>query len=194
MRLFGVADGQINEFDRAVFLTPPFDASFGVGASWEAPFTVDFAQQWSVTGSVAFEYPVCSAPVNPLAVHIGNGAMLVTWQQPLTGQASGYEVWAATEVSGSYYKFSNNEFTATHGLLNNFPIGQTIYLRVRAKSPNGLFGAYAQFRSGKINYPTIKMKVRSVSGSIISAGSVFSKQVSGSRLLAVKALSEISIP
>lgn len=194
MRLFPLADGTIDRYDRAGWITGPFDIGSNVYPSWHVPFSVDFAEQWSVSGSVGFETPVCSQPVNPLAVHIGNGAMLVTWGEPLTGQASSYEVWASSSLNGNYYKFSNGEFNLTHGLLNNLPVQATIYLKIRAKSPNGQYSPYAQFRPGRVNYPTVKMKVKSVSGSIISSGAIFSKQISGSRLLALKALSEISIP
>lgn len=194
MRLFPKPDGTTDRYDRAGYITFPFDLGGPAYGLAEIPVFIDFAQQFTVSGSVGFEVPVCSQPVNPLAVHMGNGAMLVTWGAPLTGQASEYEIWASNSLTGNYYKFSNGEFELTHGVLNNLPVNTTVYLKIRAKSPTGQYSPYAQFRAGQINYPTIKMKLKSVSGSVISAGSVFSKQVSGSRLLAFKALSEISIP
>lgn len=194
MRLFPKPDGSTDRFDRAGYITFPFDIGANVYASWEVPLSVSFAHNWTTPGSVGFVPIVCSAPVNPLAAHIGNGAMLVTWDAPLTGQASAYEIWGSSLLAGNYYKFSNGEFNLTHGVLNNLPVQTEVYLKIRAKSPTGNYGPFAQFRPGSVNYPTVKMKVRSVSGSIISAGSVFTKQISGSRLLALKALSEITIP
>lgn len=56
MRLFGKVDSQINRFDRAAWLTPPFDGSFPAPPAAGAPVV----GQGNVLGSRVFGSSVIS--------------------------------------------------------------------------------------------------------------------------------------
>lgn len=135
-----------------------------------------------------------TAPQNAFAYHLGQGAVLITWEAPTDGTPDYYEVYTALQSAGPYSKQQMGEFTGLRGVVFNVPIGVNVYFRVRAAKNTGATGPFVQVKQGKVQQQTVTMSIRAIEGSIIQANALFSMldPVSG-RMVVVKAPEEIEV-
>lgn len=140
-----------------------------------------------------------TAPLNPLACHIGNGTVLLTWLPPASGTPAKYEVWASEQLTGPYYKYLNGNFeTGTadgvgRGQVYNVTLGINAYFQIRAIDSDGNAGPFAQFQAGQITKPTIQCRITAITGSLIKAGTVFSVLDKSDRIIGIQAIADINV-
>lgn len=173
--------GSIRQHGRGLFADAPIQARIKDGAT--APIQASIAT------------PTITAPIDPLAVHIGQGNLFLGWSHATPELVSYYELYVSTSLAGTYVKLTRGEFQATHGSVQNIPLGRSLYFQLRAIGLNGAISSFTQIKRGKFYQPTIPLKVRGISGSTIPAGVMFSSldQETG-KLLLVQAQALITIP
>ena len=135
-------------------------------------------------------------PINPIAAHIGGGVVQVyvdPQDESLVAVAK-YEVTCAMTIDGTYYAFSNRFFSGRDGYIYGFPVGKTVYLRIRAIGADGSLSDWVQVVLGTASKPTTVMQLTAISGSTIPEGAVFVSQKDSHRLYGFKAVSEITFP
>lgn len=133
-------------------------------------------------------------PINPLCCYIGRGCALCEWAAP-DEDVRYYEV---------YYSLNNYNFTLLQTnifpvrvMLRGLPANKTIYLRMRSVYFNNYVEEYSDFcnvKKGTIVTSPITMRITSVNGSKILAGSVFNfldREIG--RVVSLKAEEEIDI-
>ncbi len=141
-----------------------------------------------------FDVGELAPPENVLAVHIGSGAVMLTWEEPAdTQQPDYYEVWGCSSLNGTYYLYMNGKFTIKRGVVYNVPVGITAFFRVRSRNAAGLVSDFVQAQAALAQQPLVAMSVTSIEGSIIPSGAIFSIQDDGGRLIAVSANSQITV-
>jgi hypothetical protein len=118
--------------------------------------------------------PAIDPPIAPLAVHMGQGIVWLNWSHPVPDKVQQYELFVATSQLGSYTKLERGVFLATHGVIQNMPLGRTLYFKLQAIGKNGATSSQVQVKLGKFYVPLVTMKMRSIEGSTIPVGAVFS--------------------
>jgi hypothetical protein len=110
-------------------------------------------------------------PTNPLAVHIGQGRVLMKWDAP-SSNVHHYEIELSFQEAGVYY-LAAMHIQDTKYLLSGLPLGQSLYFKICSVHASGLKSIYEKFKRGKIQRPSILMDVRAISGSTIPLSTVF---------------------
>lgn len=164
---------------------------YGLGLSSDYSSSGGIKKTFDFEASGEIPSPTVGDPVNPYALHIGQGSILFTWE-PAAG-AHTYEIWASSsEVSSytlAYEGIQDNRF-----IMRNVPLGSSFYFRVVAIHVTGERSNAVQVKKGKINKSSQVLKVKGIAGSVIPQGSVFStvNSKTGS-LISYQADSEITI-
>lgn len=113
-----------------------------------------------------------SPPKNALAVHIGQGSVLVQWDEPDFGVPGTYE-FAVSFNQTTWYNWRNMQLGAKSATLTGLPVARDIYVRMRAISTGNTPSDYTDVAQGKLQQPQVRMSVRSVKFSVIQANAVF---------------------
>jgi hypothetical protein len=145
-----------------------------------------------IRGGIAI--PFTDPPTNPLAIHLGQGVIFFAFGHPAPEKVDHYELYASLSLGGQYTKYPQGEFNELHGMIQNVPIGITIYFQLRAVGINGADSTFVQVKKGKTYNPLVSMKVRAIRGSKIKSGATFNAvdQETG-RLIVIRAPAEILI-
>lgn len=114
-------------------------------------------------------------PTNPLAANLNHGAIAIKWGHPEPNRIRYYEVYAGFSPAGPFYQYPTVKSDSLFCLLNNFPIGTTAYMRVRAIGKNGLASSFANVKRAIFSTIEGTLQVTGISGSTIQAGTRFSQ-------------------
>lgn len=189
------------EIDSLLLSTPGMDnvrasiRQYGLGLFTDAPIQTRLKDGATAPIQASVAAPSIAAPTDPLAVHVGQGSLLLGWGHANPELVNYYELYVSTSLGGNYVKLTRGEFKATHGNVQNIPLGRSLYFKLRAIGRNGAISSFAQVKRGKLYQPTIPLKVRGISGSIIPANSLFSSlDAETGKLLLVRAQATITIP
>lgn len=120
--------------------------------------------------TLGIEAQSSSDPILPLAAHIGNGAVMLTWIPPLSGQPSFYEINCSTSLNGTYFPYNRSIFKNPIGLINNFPFDRTMYFRIRAGTEDGNYSNWVQAKLGILQKQSTVMRVKGPAGSTVVSG------------------------
>lgn len=163
-------------------------------SSTQFPIQAGIKQGYNFPIQVGITAASIAAPTNALAKHLGQGVVFATWQHSTPAKVDYYEVWASTNFGGPYTPYQHNRFRKPRAFLANVPVGITAYFQVRAVGYNGALSSFAQVKQGKLERPTISLKVRAITGSTIAAGEIFTcpDQETG-RLIAVRPSVDITL-
>lgn len=165
---------------------------YGFGLSFDAEATVRIRESFDAEAAAEILAEDPQPPLNPLAVHIGQGALLAQWDAPLTGtKIDHYEVWAALSENGSYQQLTDADTEDTTTVIHNMPIGSTLYFKVRSVSPGGKKSSFTQAKLGVLSRPSLNVDATCVEGSTIPSGSIFTAKDSNGRLVAIQADAQI---
>lgn len=189
------------ESDSFLLSTPGMDnirgsiRQYGLGLFTDAPIQARLKEGATAPIEAEIVAPTIVAPTEPLAVHVGRGNVFLSWNHATPTLVNYYELYVSTSLSGTYVKLTRGEFLATHGNVQNIPLGRSLYFKLRAIGLNGAISTFMQVKRGKLYQPTIALKVRGISGSTIPADAIFSSldQETG-KLILVKAQDTITIP
>lgn len=147
---------------------------YGFGLFYSAPILTGVAIGTSASIFAGVASPAIDPPLFPLAVHMGQGAVFLSWGHDTPELVSYYELVAAATLAGPYVKYLNGEFQSRHGMIRNIPIGATAYFQLRAVGVNGAVSDWVQVKKGKFNNSTlVSLKVRAIEGSRILQGAIF---------------------
>lgn len=131
-------------------------------------------------------------PSNPLAAHIGNGTVLLSWTETNASLVDHYQVWAS-EDAVNYFQYMNAEFQGDRAMIHNVPIGITAYLKIRAIGIDGRISNFVDFQAATIQKPSKQFMIRAIDGSLIRQGAVFSVLDMSGRIVAIQAVADIPI-
>lgn len=133
-------------------------------------------------------------PLNPLCCYIGRGCALCEWTAP-DEDVRYYEIY----ISTNNYTFTlcqSNIFN-TKIMLRGLPVNRIIYLKIRSVYYEHYTEQYSDFcyiKKATTNSDTITMRVTSVNGSKILAGSLFNfLDRKAGRIVSLAASEEINI-
>jgi len=133
-------------------------------------------------------------PSNPLCCYIGRGCALCEWTAP-DEDVRYYEIY----ISTNNYTFTlcqSNIFN-TKVMLRGLPVNKTIYLKIRSVYFSSGIEQYSDFcymKKASTNNNPITMRVTSVNGSKILAGSLFNfLDRKAGRIISLAASEEINI-
>jgi hypothetical protein len=132
-----------------------------------------------------------SNPINPIAAHVGSGVLQIKVENQV-GVAR-YELMFSDELNGTYYEFSNNSFTGNDGFVYGFPIGLSVFAKIRAIGEDETESDWVQVKRAQYSNPQVNMIVTGIVGTVIPAGSVFTCQKNKERLYGFRFLDEVTI-
>lgn len=112
-------------------------------------------------------------PRNPLAVHLGAGVVQMYVLPPLSGSLLKYEVQTSKAIDGIYKPVGLMNTSPKDLFLFNFPVGSTVYLRIRAISLDNSASPWVQVKRGEAQLAQVLMHCSSVHGSQIPAAALF---------------------
>lgn len=159
-----------------------------------APIQIGIASGAGVRIEVGIAVPAIAPPELPLAVHLGQGAVFLSWSHPTHPLVSYYELLAAAAEAGPYEKYQRGEFRERHGVVYNIPVGATAYFRLRAIGRNGASSTLVQVKRGRVERPLVSLKVQAIRNSMILSGAVFHQtDIETGMLLSMQAPSQILI-
>lgn len=140
-----------------------------------APLEAGFKKAADFTISAGIAAQVLSAPTNPLAVHLGDGLLFVTWDAVNFSNVS-YNLYSSLSLNGEY-RLLVYGLTDTSTIIRNMVVDVNVYLKISAVNRNGMIAvesAKAQVLRGKISSGnTIEVLLTAPRGSVVPAGSVF---------------------
>lgn len=145
---------------------------FGITATAPIRASIESAGTGTIRASIA--EPSIAAPTVPLAVHIGQGSVMVQWQHVDPATVERYELFGSDSLTGQYEKVQGGDFFQLHGMLHNVPLSSTIYLKVRAVGKNGAVSTFTQVKLGKFSPLDVWMRCKAIQGSTIPKDAQFS--------------------
>lgn len=135
-----------------------------------------------------------AAPTDGLAVHLGQGQVVVTWHHVDVATVNRFEVYVGFSNVGPFFPYPIPMSNATTVMLNNVPMGVTIFLQVRAVGHNGSVSAFSSVKRGVFAPIEGTLQVKAVSGTIINAGVRFSAlHPKSGELITFKAVDQILV-
>jgi len=147
---------------------------YGYGLSFTAPIQLGISTAFTCPIQLGIAVAAIDPPQNPLAVHIGQGAVLFTWEAPETGTPDYYQVFAAAQEAGPYRLYgTGSRFRGTRGVIRNVPVGITAFFQMRAVGLNGAISEFVQVMAGQFQEQTVQLSVRAIEGSQIPEGATF---------------------
>lgn len=131
-------------------------------------------------------------PTSPIAVHIGQGAVLFNWEAPIGCNVEYYEISGCSTYGGSYFILETN-IADTKCIISGLPMGNSMFFRIKSVHASGLESSDAQVKLGLLQNSYVTMTVRSIAGSSIPEGSVFTSYDSSGAIISFSAQGHISI-
>jgi len=158
------------------------------------PAEISIAQEFSGPAQISIITAVIDPSTAAYGVHLSQGTVLMHWQHPAPAEVSYYELFAADNIDGPYFKYQQGEFTTTRGQVTNVPLGISAYFRLRAVGKNGAVSSMIPVQQGRVEKPLVQMNVTGIVGSIIPNGAIFTDlDEHVGRLVAVAAAGLITI-
>lgn len=168
--------------------------SYGLGLSFEAPIQARLKDGANGPIQAQILAPTISAPTQPLAVHTGQGSVFLAWSHAESSKVDYFELYIATSLGGTYVKLPRGEFYGLHGIVQNIPLGRSYFFQLRAVGKNGALSSFTQVKLGKFYRPSIVLKVRAITGSVLKANAIFtSVNEQTGNLLAVQVPADTTI-
>lgn len=163
---------------KSLYITPTANIRVGIkqyGQGITTTGLLSFGIKASAVGLIrlGIAAPTIADPTNPLAVHMGQGAVLLGWQHATPTLVQYYEIFASGSLNGVYTPYQRSRFTAMRGLVNNVPLGINAFFRIRAVGVNGAVSNLVQVKLGKLARISAGFKVRGIAGSRIPINSTF---------------------
>lgn len=167
---------------------------YGFGVSGSGSIQASLRSGASGVIQASIDAGIVDAPENPLACHVGQGTILLTWSHPDLPAIQYFELQASMNLAGPYVPYQRGRFPSTRGMVNNVPMGINAYFQLRSVGKNRTLSAFVQVKRGKLVSGTANFKVRSINGSQILKDAVFTSldQETG-QVVAIKAPSLITI-
>jgi hypothetical protein len=157
--------------------------TWGIARTADAPVYFGVARHSDAIITFGVAAHSISEPRNPLAVHLGAGVVQMYVLPPLSGSLLKYEVQTSKALAGPYKPVGLMNTSQKDLFLFNFPIGSTVYLRIRAISLDRTASEWVQVRRGEAQLAKVIMWCRSVHESQIPANALFTMPKNPGRLV-----------
>ena len=146
---------------------------YGFGLSVSVPVTAGVRSTTDVPITGGVLPATIEPPTDGYAIHLGQGAVFLTWQHPAPTRVAYYELHASMQEAGPYERYQRGEFVLRHGIVQNIPVGTTAYFRLRAVGHNMAVSTFLQIKRGKFAGFNYLFRVRGIRNSIIAQGAIF---------------------
>ena len=158
-----------------------------------APIKAGFKKAVGFTVSAGIAAQTLSAPTNPLAVHLGDGLLLVCWDAVNFSNVQ-YNLYSALSLNGEY-RLLVYGLTETSTIVRNMVVGVNVFLKISAINRNGMSvveSEKAQVLRGKISTGNMEVLMSAPMGSVVPAGSVFSIRHKSGSLISLQVNEAVS--
>lgn len=145
----------------------------GQGLHFSCTGSLRVAGGYYAPGTLQIGSTPIAEPTNVLAVHIGQGAVLVVWQHDNHDAVDSYQIQVSMADADSYYDYPGGLTTSRRAVLHNLPLGSSINIRMRAVGKNSTTSEWVNAKQGRREPIQVALLVRGIVGSTIAAGAVF---------------------